>query len=83
MFGGPGDDHLEGGFGRDTVDGGPGNDRVFGNQDPDRLEGGEGGEGRISGVDGTVDRISCGPGRDLVIADADDVIARDCESVRR
>ncbi len=55
---------------------------MFGNQDSDRLEGGDG-DDRISAVDGRVDRISCGAGRDVVLADADDVVARDCESVRR
>ena len=46
------------------------------------LAGGDG-DDRISAVDGETDRISCGPGHDTVIADADDVVARDCESVRR
>ena len=82
MLGNEDDDYLEGGYGRDTVDGGPGDDRVFGNQGRDALAGGDG-DDRISAVDGAVDRISCGPGRDTVIADADDVVARDCEAVRR
>jgi hypothetical protein len=33
--------------------------------------------------DGEVDRISCGPGRDRVIADPQDIVASDCEVVRR
>jgi hypothetical protein len=37
----------------------------------------------IQARDGEVDTISCGPGRDRVVADADDQVARDCEVVER
>ena len=37
----------------------------------------------IGARDGAVDRISCGPGRDRVLADPQDVVARDCERVAR
>ncbi len=55
---------------------------MFGNQGRDVLAGGEG-DDRISAVDGAVDRIACGPGRDTVLADPGDDLARDCEAIRR
>jgi hypothetical protein len=33
--------------------------------------------------DGNLDRISCGPGRDRVVADHKDRVNRNCERVRR
>ena len=37
----------------------------------------------IFSKDGNSDVISCGPGRDLVIADRKDKVSRDCERIRR
>jgi len=68
-----GNDFLDGGTGNDTLVGGPGRDTLFGRSGNDVL----------SVRDGQRDRVSCGPGRDRVIADRTDVVARDCEHVVR
>ena len=44
---------------------------------------GDEGDDRISVVDGSIDRVSCGGGADTVFADVIDVLAADCENVRR
>jgi Ca2+-binding RTX toxin-like protein len=77
-----GDDFLNGDRGCDTIAGGPGNDRIFGGLDEDVVSGDEG-DDRISVVDGSVDRVTCGDGADTVFADVADVVAADCEVVRR
>jgi hypothetical protein len=46
------------------------------------VSGGEG-DDRISLLNNDVDHVSCGPGNDTVFVDAGDVVASDCESVRR
>jgi RTX calcium-binding nonapeptide repeat (4 copies)/IPT/TIG domain len=68
-----GNDLLDGGAGNDTLVGGPGRDTLFGRSGNDVL----------SIRDGQRDRVSCGPGRDRVIADRIDLVARDCERVVR
>ncbi len=91
LRGGAGNDTLRGLGGKDRLFGGSGNDRLFGNAGNDRLEGGKGrdildaGQGNDSIVarDKAVDTIRCGRGRDVVIADRADKVARDCETVRR
>ncbi len=55
-----------------------GEDRLVGGTGRDGLDGGEGGD-RIAALDGVRDEVRCGPGADLVIADAFDVL-RGCES---
>jgi hypothetical protein len=91
VWAGAGDDRVDGGDGADTLLGGPGddviqggrgNDRLFDDSGRDRLQGGPG-DDLFSTVDGNVDRISCGPGRDTVMADRVDRVARDCERVVR
>jgi hypothetical protein len=42
-----------------------------------------GGADRIKAFDGLVDRISCGPGADVVAADLGDRVGNDCETVSR
>jgi hypothetical protein len=69
IYGYRGDDVLYGGVGADVVVGGLGNDRLYGGPGNDRL----------NARDGMRDRLSCGPGRDTVVRDAKDVVARDCE----
>ncbi|NOS76641.1 MAG: hypothetical protein HOP35_01715 [Nitrospira sp.] len=66
---------LFGGFGNDTLDGGAGNDRLYGEQDNDRLRGGlgddvlDGGTGVDELVGGTGnDQIIGGDGNDTVFA---------------
>jgi hypothetical protein len=87
LDGGPGSDHLDGGFGDDTIVGGPGQDRISGD-----LAGGDCGplwckypygNDAIDARDGEVDSIVCGAGTDTVLADAADVVDRDCETVTR
>jgi hypothetical protein len=56
----------------DVIHGRAGNDKLYGLAGNDRLVPGAG-----------KDRVFCGPGRDVVQADALDVVAKDCEVVRR
>jgi Ca2+-binding RTX toxin-like protein len=87
--GGVGDDELDGASGNDTIDGGPGADDLLGRSGADILIGGpgtdtlEGGSDndRIEARDGEIDQITCGSGYDVVIADAKDAVASDCEVV--
>jgi mono/diheme cytochrome c family protein len=94
-----GNDRLLGAGGNDVLNGGTGNDRLFGQAGNDRLIGGAGkdvlqgnaGNDRLEGGPGNdtitpgpgVDRVLCGGGRDVVNADAVDIVARDCEVVKR
>ena len=85
--GGAGDDVIDGGFGDDTLVGGPGRDVVNGDRKSrcneyhcDYL--GLGND-TIDVRDGEIDSVTCGVGTDRVIADANDVIAADCETVER
>lgn len=89
--GGAGNDKLDGGAGRDTLGGGTGNDVLGGGAGNDKLNPGTGkdtvnagaGNDAINAKDGAVDKITCGPGRDVVVADKNDKVAKDCEVVRR
>jgi hypothetical protein len=87
FLGGDGNDLLndDNGFTEaDVLDGGSGDDRLTGGYGPDTLIGGEGNDSiDASQVDGsaTRDRISCGPGNDVVYANARDEIDADCENV--
>jgi hypothetical protein len=78
-----GNDTIEAGYGDDVITGGPGRDTI-------NADAGAGactflvcrvgaGNDRINVRDGERDSVICGPGRDTVIADPMDVIARDCE----
>lgn len=77
-----GNDRLAGRAGNDRLFGGAGADRLFGGPGRDVLDGGRGND-TIAAADRTKDRIRCGTGRDVVVADRADVVARDCEVVRR
>ncbi len=79
---GPDNDRINGGAGNDVLKGGLGNDRLTGARGRDRISGGGGGD-RIAARDGRRERISCGRGRDFVIADRSDRVSRSCERVRR
>lgn len=81
LLGTPAADALHGRAGRDRLDGRAGADRIFGGRGADRLLGGRG-KDRLSGGPGA-DHVRCGPGRDVVIADHKDVVAANCERVRR
>jgi Ca2+-binding RTX toxin-like protein len=69
LRGSAGDDTLSGGAGDDVIDGGTGADTISG----------DAGDDIILARDGEVDRIACGDGVDSVVADAQDVVAADCE----
>jgi uncharacterized repeat protein (TIGR01451 family) len=77
-----GDDCLNGGRGNDRVLAGPGSDRLIGGKGRDTLRG-AGGPDTIKARDGQRDVIKCGPGKDAVVADTIDRVAKDCEKVRR
>ena len=87
---GPGPDLVSGDRGADTLSGGAGGDVILGGGGNDRLVGGSGrdlllggnSDDSIRARDGAVDTISCGPGRDRVIADRIDHVRRDCELKR-
>jgi hypothetical protein len=89
--GGSGDDVLLAGWGQDQVIGGTGADLIDGSLGFDQLDGGPGrdrisggrGKDTIRARDGWRDTISCGPMADVVVADRQDVVARDCERVTR
>ena len=75
-------DILNGRGGNDRLLGRGGNDRLFGGAGRDVLDGGAGND-TIAAADRAKDTIRCGSGRDVVVADRIDAIARDCERVRR
>ena len=77
-----GGDRLNGRAGADKLYGGQGNDTLVGGAGPDLLDAGPGSD-RIEARDARRDTIRCGTGRDTVIADKADAVARDCEVVRR
>jgi hypothetical protein len=86
--GGPGADTLTGGFGDDTLVGGPGADTIAGDRPArcnelhcDFMDGV--GNDTIDARDGERDSVQCGPGTDRVLADAQDLVADDCEQVDR
>jgi Tol biopolymer transport system component len=97
LYGGPGNDHLIGGYARDILYGGPGDDTLEGGPSADiliagpghdHIDGGGGGD-TIGAQDGERDWIDCGgngygpAGRDVVYADRIDVVSADCEIVHR
>jgi len=87
-----GNDRLCGGSGVDVIAGGPGNDFMSGGPGSDKLTGGTGRDVVLGGAGNDTinvrekaagDTVSCGAGRDKVIADRRDKVARDCERVIR
>jgi hypothetical protein len=82
MLGERGRDRLDGGPGGDVLVGGPGNDRLKGGAGTDVLSAGPGRD-LLTTRDGARDYVSCGAGRDRVVADKRDVLVRGCERVRR
>jgi Subtilase family/RTX calcium-binding nonapeptide repeat (4 copies)/Domain of unknown function DUF11 len=82
LRGNGGNDVLRGLAGNDRLLGGSGNDRVVGGAGVDVLDGGRGAD-VLESRDGRRDTVRCGPGRDRVLADRLDRVARDCEVVRR
>lgn len=82
QVGSAGRDLLRGTRGADLVCGLGGNDRVAGGAGNDRLFG-EQGDDWIDSRDRGFDVVGCGPGRDTALADPSDLVAIDCERVRR
>jgi uncharacterized delta-60 repeat protein len=77
MDGGDGHDLLDGGSGNDRMKGGSGNDRLIGRRGRNRYNG-ESGNDTIYSRNGVAEIVECGPGRDVVKADAKDRL-RNCE----
>ena len=75
MFGDPGRDRLYGGRGHDHMEGEEGRDELYGGRGDDTLD-------AANDDTGAVDKLFCGPGRDLAIVGPEDVVADDCERVR-
>jgi Ca2+-binding RTX toxin-like protein len=82
VTGSPADDEITGHAGRQVLLGGEGLDVIRGLRGPDLLAG-QDGDDTIRSRDGSVDAVGCGPGADTAFADASDVVAPDCETVRR
>jgi hypothetical protein len=83
LRGTPRADVLDGLAGRDTISGLAGADVVLGGAGRDVLDAGDGNDRIPAHGDGLRDTIRCGAGRDIVTADAADVVRRDCEVVSR
>jgi subtilisin-like proprotein convertase family protein len=82
ICGGAGNDRIAARAGDDLVDGGAGNDMLAGGAGRDDLRGGAGND-IVNARRGGNDRVRCGRGRDTVLANRRDRVARDCEMVRR
>jgi hypothetical protein len=78
----PGRDEITGDFNRQVIQGGDGPDVLRGGGGPDRLAGQDDWD-TIYARDESVDIVSCGHGNDTVLADSSDVVAPNCEDVRR
>jgi RTX calcium-binding nonapeptide repeat (4 copies) len=74
IFGRAGADSLDGRGAADLLDGGPGRDLLLGGPGDDRI---------AADYDGARDTVRCGAGRDLAVADLDDVVGASCETVTR
>ena len=77
--GSPYDDTLTGDGGSNTINGLGGNDTIYGGAGNDTIYGGAGND-TIKARDGEIDRIYCGSGTDVVEADANDIVAADCDA---
>jgi Ca2+-binding RTX toxin-like protein len=82
IAGGAGPDRISGGSGVDRINGGAGGDVISGGSGRDNIAGAQGRD-RINVSRGSLDRVRCGSGRDVVRADRRDRVARDCEIVTR
>ena len=78
----PGGGRIDGSRFRDWICGRRGSDLIYPAPGSDVVQAGDGND-VIFTRDKYVDRISCGRGRDVVVADRFDRIARDCERVIR
>ena len=78
---GAGADALSGAAGDEQLDGGAGDDAIDGDDGEDSLFGGAG-DDTINAVDGFIDVVDCGDGRDLASVDEIDRVTN-CETVVR
>jgi hypothetical protein len=78
VAGGTGNDVIRVGAGDDAVSGGPGDDHIFAGAGNDVIDAGPGND-TIYARDGERDTVYCGPGRDFVTFDPQDVLVG-CES---
>lgn len=86
-----GKDFVMGMGGNDTINGGNNSDRLNGNWGNDTLIGGTNsdvllgrvGNDTLNAADNQQDTLFCGLGTDRAIADAIDIVASDCENIRR
>ena len=70
------------GPGTDRIDGGRGDDRLYGDRGRDLIHAGKGWDAVVA-RDRFADRVTCGPGIDIVWADRQDAVSDDCEVVDR
>jgi Tol biopolymer transport system component len=82
VLAGSGNDHVDGGTGNDFLVGDWGDDRVIGGPGHDRLLGGPGAD-VLDARDGRRDLVDCGGREDTALVDRYDVVASNCERVRR
>jgi Ca2+-binding RTX toxin-like protein len=75
-------ERLPGSEGDDFMCAGAGDDALVGFDGRDRLFAGAGMD-YVHSQDGGFDVVGCGPGPDEVLADRVDLVAADCERVRR
>ena len=75
-------DLVHGGPGTDRIDGGRGDDRLYGDRGRDLIHAGKGWDAVVA-RDRFADRVTCGPGIDIVWADRQDAVSDDCEVVDR
>lgn len=80
MFGSRGADEMHAASGGELLHALAGDDELYGGPGDDVMIGGAG-DDFIEAAGGGRDHVSCGPGEDLVNADAEDVIAANCETV--
>jgi Ca2+-binding RTX toxin-like protein len=79
-------DQMFGDPGNDLISGGGGSDRMEGEEGSDDLRGGRGNDFIDAADDetaGSVDTVDCGGGTDEVIANENDVVSSDCETITR
>lgn len=84
-------DTIRGKAGADKIFGKGNGDKLFGGRGADVIRGGRDGDGFFGGRgkdllmarDNEPDNVRCGRGRDAVKADAEDVIAFNCENVEQ
>ena len=91
IYGGPGaDEGLSGQEGDDVIYAGPGNDHFLdGSEGEDVIYGGDGND-HLSGLlppprslPGQHDKLYCGKGRDIYVADKNDYVDSSCEKKKQ